>query len=330
MIEQSKAMLSWIKEGWKKSRPQRFWFLVSGAILGLVLFCLFYLWVFPCFFDDFKNGKNNIANSILLLILSLPVLTILWIYRTYDTQEQIKKAQEQINLSILSKGLDLITSEDVKNKINGLSLLLNLKKRQVFQEQIEFAISNIDFRGENLSGLNLSGLDLSGIDFTEAFMVGVNLKGTILKNAILNKVIFKLHTAKEKLIKRGGGNRIEIRSGIGNWENANFEGADLSSIDLQPDHPVSIIDGVNNINKANLKNCILFETNLEDVNLEGMNLSGTKLEWAKIGRENKLYTCTVSLDTTVFSADRSFFSEEAQEILREGDRRREREGRADK
>jgi len=320
--------------GWEDSKWRRALFLIYGALLGLVFAVLIYCWS-----SFILCLSPSLVSSLTLLSLSLPVLIILWLFRTYDTreqiektQEQIKKTQEQVNLGMLSKGLDLIISNEVKNKINGFSLLNNLKNNQkVFQKEIDFAINNINFNDTDLSGMDLSGLDLSGISFIKAKMVGTNLKGAVLKNANLKKAIFKKEDVSDIDMD------IEEKR-IGDWENANFEGANLSHIDIAPyglhstDGGVknfTMYMGVKNVDKAILKGCNLLAAQLQNISLAEMDLSGVNLITG-LYEENKLNTCTVSYDTKVYSEHMKFFSQKAQEVLREGERRREEKRRIER
>ena len=159
--------------------------MASGS-LGLYLAYKGYFELLPKHFKEVDMGKNTLANSLTLLVLSLSVLFILWFFRTYDTREQIKKTQEQVNLAIFSKGLDLIGSQEGKDKANGFILLVNLRISQgVFKREIDRVTQNIVLEDVDLRNVNLTEVNLTG-----AKLKKVNLKGAILREAILIGTVF--------------------------------------------------------------------------------------------------------------------------------------------
>ncbi len=74
-----------------ESKSCRFTCLFAALLLGgFLIKC----WgdVIACYLGFTDAGKQYFKLS----LLSLPIVTALWFFRTYDTRQQISKAQEQI------------------------------------------------------------------------------------------------------------------------------------------------------------------------------------------------------------------------------------------
>ena len=105
-----------------------------------------------------SSGKQNLLRfrvNLTLLVMSLPVFLVLWVFRTYDTYRQIEKSQEQIKESVksretsiynnlLSTGLDLIASDNVPARCIGLvQLALVRRESPALKEQIDASTQDL-------------------------------------------------------------------------------------------------------------------------------------------------------------------------------------------
>ena len=143
----------------------------------------------------------------ILLGLSLPTLIFLWVFRTYDTREQIQKSEQIIQSStwnsLLSTGLNLIAAESIKSRCIGLIQLARVRKENLqFHAQIDSSTQNLSFyksgdsdeyanlRGGMLEGMYLQHVDLTGADLREAFLNESTLRRAILVNADLQGSLF--------------------------------------------------------------------------------------------------------------------------------------------
>ena len=94
-----------------KNYKDRSRYLAFSAVMGVFFSIVFYYcsWI--------VEPRLNI--SLILLFLSLPTIFLLWLYRTYDTREQIQKNQDNIDQSSYLKALDLILEGFLKNNSKG-------------------------------------------------------------------------------------------------------------------------------------------------------------------------------------------------------------------
>ena len=232
--------------------------------------------------SDNKESRDGFRVNLSLLVISLPVLLVLWWFRTYDTREQIKKAEQQIDASIesretstrdsqLSTGLQLIADTDVAARCIGLVQLalvrsrcqeLEEKLRDQLQGQIDASTQDLVLykeakytsKGEEeekeevvkLRGVMLENMDLRGAIMTRAHLEDANLNGVNLEGADLR-----------------GAQLIGT-----NMKGTNLKGAQLTGINLKG----------TNLKGTNLKGAQLTGINLKGTNLKGTNLKGTRFE----------------------------------------------------
>ena len=183
----------------------RVWGLVFSAILGITLAFLWYVdkvWLFPpLIFEKIAQFKTFIGiekdvwlnASLTTLFLALPTLSVLWIFRTQDTLEQIEKTKEQIEksqnntlTSILTHAMDMITSDDLKRRFTGLIQLGQLKKQtDIFNAQIDSVTRYIDLTALDLDGRPLSEEEYLSSDSQRALLMKAPLKGMDLNGAKL-------------------------------------------------------------------------------------------------------------------------------------------------
>ena len=204
----------------------RVWSLIISAILGIALA---YWWfalngkipwcplgktlpLIDIIGIDPKSKGKGLDASLTTLFLALPTLFVLWILRTNDTREQIRETQNNTLTSMLTHGLDMITSNDFKRRYAGLIQLGQLRiQTDKFNAQIDSATRNLDLTALDLDGkpvpdeedsmpggyqrallmkAPLQGMDLSGAKLRGADLQFADLRGTHLTNADLRDVTF--------------------------------------------------------------------------------------------------------------------------------------------
>ena len=159
---------------------------LSFRILYLVIAILFGLWLSYSLItrqacsdiDSFCKAMNKlITERTLLIITGLPVAFFLWLFRTKDRKEQIQA-------SLLSNGLMLLTSANVEARKVGLVQLLQLRnKERVYKDQIDIATPGTNLQKANLSGANLQNAQLQDANLLGADLQKANLRSADLRNA---------------------------------------------------------------------------------------------------------------------------------------------------
>ena len=158
--------------------------LLGAGILGLVFaFATYYVATCFCLTNDI------LKSSITILALGLPTFFILWMFRTHDVQEQLKKAEEQLkkteestNNNTFFECARLLAAEPPLSKKIALIQLAYLRRETSFdKEKIDSTTKNISLNGQDLSfaqlrGINLSGALLINTSFREADLRGVNFR----------------------------------------------------------------------------------------------------------------------------------------------------------
>ena len=261
----------------------RLGFLIGAAFIGILLGFCWVMWN-GCFTFVSFNLKESIGinkwtkglgldSSLITLLLALPTLLFLWLFRTHDTHKQIETTQNNTLTSILTHALDMITSNDLKRRSMGLIQLAQLKKQtkdsNAFNAQIDAATRRLELSDD--ASLSKSGLSVDGqlpsliysslekMDLSYAILIGANLIGANLSGT--NLIGANLSGAKLNNANLSGANLI----GAG-LSGANLIGANLSGTDLIG---------------ANLTDANLSGANLSCANLIGANLSGTNLSGAR-------------------------------------------------
>ena len=304
------ALLLWaVITVWSLKLGFRLGILVIAALLGLILTPFlaptieYVLNLINCWMrlgetptSDFCQARNfpNIQNNLPLLAMSLPVLLVLWIFRTYDIHQQIAKTQKQVEASvsarrtstydnILSTGLQLIVSDNVPARCIGLvQLALVRRGSPELKEQIDAATQNlilyiegknaskaevIKLRGAMLENMNLREAIMNKADLGGANLQGVNLEGANLQGAYLGG-------ANLQGANLSGANLEGVR-----LQGANLKGASLNSVNLQG---VDLIGA--NLEKANISGSLsgarLYGANLKQADLRGVDLRVADLERA--------------------------------------------------
>ncbi len=229
--------------------------LCGMAVVGIIIAICFYKWgacVLGLSTDDW------ITKNLTLLILSLPVLVLLWYFRTHDVKQQIEKAQSNINVSLLNNGINLLLNvEDTgRNKrAAGLILLAQLRQQdEQLHPQIDaitqgIALKEVKLRNAKLQGINLQDANLRGVNLQCANLRGADLRGVDLESIDLENA---------------------------DWKSSNLQRADLQDADLQ----------CANLQGANLQGANLQGANLRGANLQGANLQGANLQGADLRVDN--------------------------------------------
>ncbi len=229
-----KKYYRWFRRfGWKgltQTKKGRFISLIILSIVGMFLTTLFSDCIIELLsFDGDERQESYAASSIRVLLLGLPVFIGLWYFRTHDTREQIEKTQEQIEksqeqieishkqttqskeqieksqentyTSILSNGLNLISTNNVNARRLGLVTLAVLKQTvesSVIQTQLDQSTTALSLNGfsDNKERLRLMYVDLSGMNFPNSISHFVDfsysdLRYSNFENATFIEVDFK-------------------------------------------------------------------------------------------------------------------------------------------
>ena len=242
----------------------------------------------------------NIQNNLPLLAMSLPVLLLLWIFRTYDIRQQIEKTQKQIEEAtksremstynnLLAVAMNMLVSDKVEVRRKSLvQLALVRHESPELKNQIDIATQNLILYQEERGEFPEEVIKLSG-----AMLQNLNLKGAIMKKAQLLEADLRGANLVGADLREANLMGADLRGA--HLEGANLEGAHLEGAHLED----AILEGANltkaelmgaQLTGANLERAILIEavlvatplltTNLERVNLKGARLDGAYLSGA--------------------------------------------------
>ena len=184
--------------------------LIRASVLGVLLAIIAYIAA------DYL-GNEVLQSSITLLFLSLPTFFVLWVFRTYDVEEQLKKAEKQLNKteentdnSTFFECARLLATQNALSEKIALEQLVYLRRETSFDKgKIDILTKNMFLENKVLDSAQLSGLDLSGAklngasliktnltgaDLTRTDLTGTDLTETDLRDANLEKIIFDSKT----------------------------------------------------------------------------------------------------------------------------------------
>ena len=251
-----------------------------------------------------NSGNGESANTfqvyLSLLIGSLPMVTVLWLFRTHDIRQQIertKKIEESANSSkrsicadILSTGLRLISSDSVSERGIGLAqLALVRRESSEFSNQIDAVTQDlmlyqeahseskeavIKLRGAKLKGVKLRGSIMKRADFEGADLEESDLEGAHFGDANLQGVNLKRANLKETNLEGACLKEASLRGAC--LKEANLQGVDLEGANL---------DGAD-FERADLKGINLKGAYFEGAFFERADLKGVDLEGLSFGEES--------------------------------------------
>ena len=187
----------------------RKWSLLGAAVLGLglatgVLILINKSGSDSCtaLYEIITFFKNNqvLVSSITILALGLPTFFTLWVFRTHDVQEQIKKTEENTNNSTFFECVRMLIAEtlpesDEKDRIKNsfpkkvaLEQLAYLKRETGFdKKRIDLLIRNLSLNGTELNYAQLSDIDLSGAKLKNTSLIEADLRDAKLIDANLSR-----------------------------------------------------------------------------------------------------------------------------------------------
>jgi uncharacterized protein YjbI with pentapeptide repeats len=204
----------------KNWRNWRIFWLVASALAGVVLAALVF-WAVG-YAGDGQSARARFVVSASLLLLPLPTLFFLWLFRTYDTRDNI-------NSGLLSSCLGILLSDNLQNRCVALALLADMHRRNLFVGQIRFATHRIDMTDKenhaNLSDVDLSGMHLQGANFTGGNLSEANLSEADLSGAVLSQA--DLTFANLRNAKLADAEIKQANLADANLKNANLCGANL-------------------------------------------------------------------------------------------------------
>ena len=144
-----------------------------------------------------------LQSSITILALGLPTFFILWLFRTHDVQEQLKKTEENTNNNTFFECARLLKTEDPSKpegirdidslpKKIALEQLAYLKRKTSFdKKKIDLLTRNLSLKSKEFSHAQLRGLDLSGANLQATSLANADLRGVNFKDAKLHEDQFK-------------------------------------------------------------------------------------------------------------------------------------------
>ena len=156
----------------------RFITLIIGSAFGLYIFNAYLDNNYFCIINISQIDNKQLISSVAFVLLGLPVLILLWFFRTHDVRESIQKTEESTRTNILFNAQKLLFSDKLKDRTVGLILLLQLKHQGYFRHEID-----ISTRGTDLQKADLQNVDLRGADFGNADLRNANLINAKHNNA---------------------------------------------------------------------------------------------------------------------------------------------------
>ena len=180
--------------------------LIWAGVLGILLAIIAYIAAgYLC--------NKILQSSITLLFLGLPTFFALWVFRTHDVQEQLKKAEEQLkrteentNNSAFFECARLLATKDSPKDPNenvfedpdkkrikdslpkkiALEQLAYLRRKTSFdKKKIDLLTKDLSLSDKEFSHAQLRGLDLSGADLRGTTLINADLSGAQLIDADL-------------------------------------------------------------------------------------------------------------------------------------------------
>ena len=198
----------------------RFITLIIGSAFGLYIFNAYWDNNYFCIINISQIDNKQLINSVAFVLLSLPVLILLWFFRTHDVGESIQKTEESTRASILFNAQKLLFGDKLKDKTVGLILLLQLKHQGYFRHEID-----ISTRGTDLQKADLQNLDLQEVDLRGAILNHTNLHEADLRSADLRNADLRGANLSRTNLQEADFGNVDLR-------NADLRGADLRNANL--------------------------------------------------------------------------------------------------
>ena len=273
----------WVHRFMNRIVNYRKWSLFWAGVLGIGLaFATYYIVT-----SRYDLDNDVLESSFTILTLGLPTFFILWLFRTHDVQEQLKKTEENTNnstffecarlLATNGPAEDLTETEDLTEEMkenrrkDSFPTKIALEQLAYLRRETNFTNNKIDILTRNLS-LNNKTLDFSQLS-------GLNLSGTkLIKASLINALLIGTYLLDAKL------SEADLR-------NANLSGAYLSRADL---NLAKLNDA--QLNEAHLSGADLRNANLSEAHLSGADLRGAIIVIGKKKLEGATYN-----DNTIFT-----------------------------
>ena len=283
---------NWFKECFLE---RRFFVLVLGALLGIALFLVvqeYDLLSKIFFYSQEITGYIEMGRFITNLapvILGLPIILFLWVFRTHDTKEQLDKAQTNIEQQDFHDALRMLADDKIiSQEIAVLRLIDISKKNKIYDDTIKLAFIKRmkapykeakeakeaveKAKAAKKSRIQTTKLIIEALQQVERrtyaqyifiwFLKKYKNKNLDLKNSDLSFQDFRAKDNKGKKIKY-------FRAKKGNYfvlDSVNLTGADLTGVDLTRA----------DLTGADLTGADLAEADLAEAILTGADLTGAK------------------------------------------------------
>ncbi len=156
--------------------------LLIAVIAGFILMGYF-THVSPFLYEEFLGeigqAKGRLTASFMILLLSSPVLWVLWLYRTHDTLEATNRRS-------LFDSLKMIGSDSGQNKGFGFRQLMYLRNQvKVYKSEIDTLMQGMNLDKAILYRVDLRETKLNQVSFIDAYLRQAQLQNVILEKANL-------------------------------------------------------------------------------------------------------------------------------------------------
>lgn len=251
-----------------QTKPARAAWLVKAGAIGIV-FAVLFMGTLYIFFRYASRVTEWMA------VASIPVLFVLWVFRTHDTMRQVTKTEENIEQSIYSQGIDLLfRTTSVAYRAIGLIRLLYVKKQGGFVPVSEIDLitsqgldlENAFLPRADLVEANLAKASLIKANMTEANMTEANLAKADLTEVNLTEADLKQGVLTEAILIKATLIKADMK--VADLKRANLLEADLTEADLTR---AALID-------TQLEKACLAGADLTEANLTGADLTGAILD----------------------------------------------------
>ena len=142
--------------------------LVLGALLGIALFLFVkeYDLLSKVFFYSEETTENiekkRFITNLLPVILGLPIILFLWVFRTHDTKEQLDKAQTNIEQQDFHDALRMLADDKLVSQEIAVLRLIDISKKNkicflnLFLKSVLFSNLNFKSKPDKLDALKFT------------------------------------------------------------------------------------------------------------------------------------------------------------------------------